>query len=100
MTKLLTITISGLKCDNPDCDYRDDKVNRDNYLEYIDKPCPKCGSVLLTQEDYEAVVALEAIEASFDLDIPSDLLGLGGETNYEVKMDGTGSIDFVEREKE
>lgn len=98
MTKLITITITGVKCDNEGCDYIDNDVSRDNYLEYVNKPCPRCGSILLTEEDYKAVLALEEVEASFDIDLPSDLLSLGGETDYEIKMDGTGSVDFVKQD--
>jgi len=98
MTKLITIIISGIKCDNEGCDYRDDEVNRDNYLEYIDKPCPECSRSLLTQEDYDAVVALEGLEASLDLDISEDLLG--DERLYDVNMNGSGTVDLTEREEE
>ena len=49
----MNIKISGLKCDNPECDYRDDTVNFEEYESRIDSSCPDCGENLLTQEDYE-----------------------------------------------
>lgn len=98
MTKPITITISGIKCDNEECGYIDNTVGRDNYPEYVNKPCPKCGSILLTQADYETVVQLEGIVADLDIDIPEDLLG--EEVLFDVGMDGTGKIDMTKREEE
>lgn len=45
--------ITGLKCDNHLCDYRDDNITFDEYPSYIDASCPECGCVLLTQEEYD-----------------------------------------------
>lgn len=47
----------GMKCDNPECDWKDIYVRFENYEEYIDRPCPKCGSNLLTRECYERACA-------------------------------------------
>lgn len=92
MTKLMTIEISGIKCDNPDCDYRDMTVRRENYLEYLGKPCPECDSVLLTQADYEAVLALESLEEELEIDIPAELLG--ELKAFGAEMDGSGKISL------
>lgn len=43
--------IGGIKCDNPKCDYKDSTVRPQDYLSWLNKPCPKCGSNLLTKED-------------------------------------------------
>jgi hypothetical protein len=51
----ITTIISGLKCDNSSCDYRDDSIKLEQYESYIDAPCPKCSSPLLTQADYNQV---------------------------------------------
>ncbi len=40
-----------LKCDNEKCGYVE-SVPMDKWMEYINKPCPKCGENLLTIEDY------------------------------------------------
>ena len=42
-----------IKCDNPECDYRDDSVKYEDYPNWLNKPCPKCGQNLLTKEDYK-----------------------------------------------
>ena len=51
-------SISGLKCDAPDCDYRDDDIRVEEYESYLGKPCPKCGANLLTEADLAAVKAI------------------------------------------
>jgi len=47
--------VSGIKCDKPLCDYRDDDVAFEEYGEWVNKPCPKCQSNLLTKRDYFGV---------------------------------------------
>ena len=46
------VKISGLKCDNPNCDYRDDTIKYEDYKKYVDAKCPKCGMILLTKKEY------------------------------------------------
>jgi hypothetical protein len=43
----------GLKCDNPSCDYEDMSIKVEEYKDWVEKPCPKCGWVLLTMKDYK-----------------------------------------------
>ena len=45
--------IYGLKCDNPDCDFVDMSIEYEDYKNWVNKPCPKCGAILLTKFDYE-----------------------------------------------
>ena len=57
------LEISGLKCDNPTCDYNDPSVPLSDYEKSINKPCPKCGESLLTQSDYDQVMQMvQAVE--------------------------------------
>lgn len=51
--------IKGLKCDNTECDYRDEEIDSVDYHKHIDAPCPKCGDNLLTQADYDKVQELQ-----------------------------------------
>lgn len=46
------VKISGLKCDNPNCDYRDDTIKYEDYKKYVGAKCPKCGMILLTEKEY------------------------------------------------
>lgn len=43
----------GIKCDNPKCDWIDDTVPFDNLKDWLNKPCPKCGENVLTDEDFK-----------------------------------------------
>ena len=61
MEKNVEFTVSGIKCDNPSCDYKDMGVKFEDYPDYINKPCPKCGSVLLTQEDHDKCLMFQQI---------------------------------------
>ena len=57
------IDIRGIKCDNSSCDYTDMSVDVSEYPKWIDKPCPKCGENLLTQEDYDqTMIWMQAAE--------------------------------------
>lgn len=49
------IDVEGLMCDNEKCDYKDDSIPYEEYENYINKGCPKCGENLLTQFDYDFV---------------------------------------------
>ena len=49
----LEVQISGIKCDMPHCNYRDDDVKFIDYPKYINKRCPVCGHNLLTQVDFD-----------------------------------------------
>lgn len=45
--------ISGLQCDTPHCNFRDDDVQFEDYPKHINiSKCPLCSSILLTQSDY------------------------------------------------
>lgn len=50
--------IGGIKCDNPNCNYADASVPVSNYPKWINKPCPVCGSNLLTEDDYTAFMKM------------------------------------------
>lgn len=49
------INISGIKCSNTKCDYNDENVKIEEYHKLLNKLCPKCGKILLTEEDYKNV---------------------------------------------
>lgn len=48
----------GIQCDNPKCDFRDNTVKLDELEKWLNKPCPKCGENLLTEEDFLNGVAI------------------------------------------
>ena len=43
---------SGLQCDNPKCDWTDKTILISSFDAWLNKPCPKCGENVLTDEDY------------------------------------------------
>jgi hypothetical protein len=49
---------TGIKCDNPKCDYSDNTVKQSEYLAWVNRPCPKCGENLLTEEDYHMTLVM------------------------------------------
>ncbi len=57
----LKMTGGGLKCDNPDCDWIDMSIPIKDYKKWINAPCPKCGSNLLTKQDYKMVKVLNGL---------------------------------------
>ncbi len=42
----------GLVCDNENCDFEDMTIKQSDYKDWVNKPCPKCGENLLTEEDF------------------------------------------------
>jgi hypothetical protein len=50
---------SGLKCDNPKCDWNDESIANSELDKWINAKCPKCNEVVLTFEDYERAMMLD-----------------------------------------
>lgn len=85
----------AVKCDNPGCDYRVSLPSTDaaDLEPFVGHPCPKCGRVLLTPEDFELAKAIvgiaevinDAFVGPFD---PSEPRG-----EFRVSTDGTGNIE-------
>jgi len=53
--QLVSILFSGIKCDNPECNWKDDTVKQEEYPQYVNKPCPCCGENLMTEECFKEV---------------------------------------------
>lgn len=68
--KNIWIEHSGIQCDNPSCDYKDDSVKREDYVNWLNKPCPLCGENLLTEEDIKTVEKMEEIAESLNSILP------------------------------
>lgn len=54
--------ITGIKCDAPGCGYSDPNIPRhgEDYADYLNAPCPKCGASLLTEADLKLVQRITA----------------------------------------
>lgn len=89
----------GIKCDNKSCDYEDKEVKSTDYLSYLNKPCPKCGSNLLTQADYDAFLKMKRILNHPVIRVINKIgLLFGGKAKtLEVEMNGSGQVSFKEK---
>lgn len=52
---------SGLKCDNPSCDWQDRTIPHTEYVNYINSPCPKCAENILTEDDYKMAMYFHSL---------------------------------------
>lgn len=94
MTDNITANISGLKCDTPSCDYRDDSITLEQYESCIDMPCPNCGASLLTQEDYDQVQKIVGV-MNFVNTLPKAKADNPNDTcTVAFEMNGTGNVDI------
>lgn len=87
----ITPVISGLKCDNSSCDYRDDSIKLEQYESYINEPCPKCGSPLLTQEDYDQVQKILAVVGLIN-SLPEPTEESKEKAQISFELNGTGNV--------
>jgi len=88
-----TTNISGLKCDNTSCDYRDDSIKLEEYESYINVPCPECGSPLLTQEDYDQVQKILLLVNTVN-SLPKATDYSEGKTKISFEFNGTGNVNM------
>lgn len=51
---------TGLKCDNPKCDWVDTTVQFNDMDKWVNVACPKCGDNVLTREDFMNVKLMMA----------------------------------------
>jgi len=94
--KAVKMEMNGIKCDNPECDYKDDNVGGSTIKEikeWLNKPCPKCGQSLLTQEDLNAIIQMKKVT-----DVVNTLCA-GQESSdkkitISANMNGTGKMNF------
>jgi hypothetical protein len=68
--KLIEIKVTGIKCDNPTCDFYDDTVTWDNVdatiKKWLNQPCPICGEILLTEKDALLVKNITELAATIN----------------------------------
>ena len=97
MEKALELNIKGIKCDV--CDYKAEDVKVEDYSEWLNKPCPKCGANLLTQEDFDTTMMLLSMVNHLNEILPPPKQDEEVVT-ANIEMNGTGSINFnIEDEK-
>lgn len=91
------VTGGGLKCDNPNCDFVDMSIAIEDYDKWLNKPCPKCGANLLTQEDYDAIkmmLVLAKLVQAYET-------GEDDKVMATARFNGTGNVEIeIERPKD
>lgn len=91
---MLTLS-DGIKCDNPNCDYTDDSVTLEQLESFIDKPCPKCGENLLTQQDYDNVIAVLEVQQMLNAMSPEELKAYNDFALQRLKELGLPEYDLI-----
>jgi len=72
-------------------------VRYEDYPQWLNRPCPKCGANLLTQADFDAVSwLLKEAEKHKMLSVPSYLRPFSQPNKFRVKFNGTGKIEYEE----
>lgn len=99
---IVNVFCSGIKCDNTSCDFADDTVKFEEYEDWLDKPCPKCGENLLTEEDLAAVIALmegASIMNEFFGNLDAGIVDSPW-VKIPLNLNGTGVIEILPDEEE
>ena len=93
----LKMNIHGIKCDNSECNFNDMTVLYEDYDKWLNKPCPNCGSNLLTQQDYDTVKMLMDITGMINEALPEPI---EDEQLFKMSVDfnGTGKVVFSDIE--
>jgi uncharacterized paraquat-inducible protein A len=84
---------SGIVCDNPDCNYEDMTVSHTELDKWLNKPCPKCGENLLTEEDFKNHSKLMATINLLNSMSEEQLEEFGKMLDIEVKIDASKSSE-------
>ena len=98
MKNALRLNIQGIKCDNKDCDYRNENVRVKDFDKWLNKPCPKCGQNLFTVKDYISLKILITLVNLLNAILPK---GKDDEKDevFLIEMNGTGEVNFIREEK-
>lgn len=97
--KMIEPSVTGLKCDNPDCDWVDMSIPVDDYPQYVGAKCPKCGEVILTKTDFKAIKRLLRFVKFLNL-FSVFVKDNGERTKMRLASDGNGNINVVSISKE
>ena len=70
------LKVEGIRCDNPACGYENIDVQPHQYQSWVNQPCPICGEVILTENDfnlYKLLMATTTIANGLDSNDESEL---------------------------
>ena len=94
MKNALELQILGIKCDNKSCDYKNENVKYEEFDEWLNKPCPKCGENLLTEADLNTMISLIKITNFLNKILPKPKKD-EKRVAMDVEMDETGKVEFI-----
>ena len=99
MKNALRLNIQGIKCDNKDCDYRNENARIEDMEKWLNKPCPKCGQNLFTVKDYISLKTVFMFVNLLNAILPK---GKDDEKDevFLIEMNGTGEVNFIQEEKQ
>ena len=86
------LKISGIKCDNKACDFKDMSVKREDYDTWRNKPCPLCQSNLLTDADYNLMLKMEKASDFINKLFPTKKNNGMVQSQTSIELDGSGFI--------
>lgn len=83
--KELNIELSGcgVFCDNEKCTWESPLVDRKQYIDWVNKPCPLCGENILTEQDYQQSKQMEVIIDFLNTLTPEEFTAIGGGESIE-----------------
>lgn len=90
----INLNIKGIKCDNPNCDFLDKTVEFKDYKAWLNKPCPRCGSNLLTNSDINTVKIMIGIANLINPILRPFAKPDTKKVTVAVEMNGTGQVDL------
>ena len=103
MPNNIEISQFGIKCDNPECDFRDNSVQEHEYANWLNVPCPKCGQNLLTEEDFSNAELLKFVADLVNTLSPEEILAIHKSGNEELKKSpmfkDTKGLELLDSEK-
>ena len=102
MKKNIETTFSVVKCDNPNCDWKHTLANTSEMADWVNVPCPKCGTKVLTENDLKSFERMQKlIEGINELDLsvlesklPEELRDMMLKT--KMVSDGKGGLRMTE----
>jgi predicted nucleic acid-binding Zn-ribbon protein len=92
----LSVVITGIKCDNPVCDFADMGVKFEDYPQWLNKPCPKCGANLLTQEDFDTTNFIMNVAKAINTVPCPDSVKSDKKAVMHLGFNGTGKVEILD----
>jgi hypothetical protein len=86
--------VSGIKCDNKLCDFKDMSVKFEDYPKWLNRRCPCCTDNLLTEKDFKLVSRMDYIfnnRVFKFLGKATGIFSFGKEKSINVEFDLNGS---------